>query len=106
MEHVETVNRLSSKSVGLMSSKIQPANLSAAAADSESRGDDHGRAGVLIVNADDWGRDRETTERILQCVRCESVSSVSAMVFMEDSERAAVIAQETGIDGGLHLNLT
>ena len=89
-----------------MSSKIQLANVSAAAADSESRGDDHGRAGVLIVNADDWGRDRETTERILQCVRCESVSSVSAMVFMEDSERAAAIAQETGIDGGLHLNLT
>lgn len=28
------------------------------------------------------------------------------MVFMEDSERAATIAQEQGIDTGLHLNLT
>lgn len=89
-----------------MSLKIQPANINAAAADSESRGDDHGRGGLLIVNADDWGRDRETTERILQCVQCGSVSSVSAMVFMEDSERAAVIARDTGIDGGLHINLT
>jgi predicted glycoside hydrolase/deacetylase ChbG (UPF0249 family) len=28
------------------------------------------------------------------------------MVFMEDSERAAAIARERGIDAGLHLNLT
>jgi predicted glycoside hydrolase/deacetylase ChbG (UPF0249 family) len=28
------------------------------------------------------------------------------MVFMEDSERAAAMAQEQGIDTGLHLNLT
>jgi predicted glycoside hydrolase/deacetylase ChbG (UPF0249 family) len=61
---------------------------------------------MLIVNADDWGRDRDTTERILECVQCGAVSSVSAMVFMEDSERAAAIAREKGIDTGLHLNLT
>jgi predicted ATP-grasp superfamily ATP-dependent carboligase len=62
--------------------------------------------GLLIVNADDWGRDCETTDRILDCVVVRAVASVSAMVFMNDSERAATIAQERGIDAGLHLNLT
>jgi chitin disaccharide deacetylase len=62
--------------------------------------------GVLIINADDWGRDRENTDRILDCVIREAVSSVSAMVFMEDSERAAAIARERGVEAGLHLNFT
>jgi len=70
-------------------------------ADMESR-----RGGALIVNADDWGRDDDTTERIAECVRHGSVSSVSAMVFMEDSEQSAALARERGIDAGLHLNLT
>jgi predicted glycoside hydrolase/deacetylase ChbG (UPF0249 family) len=64
------------------------------------------RAGLLIVNADDWGRDRETTERILECVQRKAVSSVSAMVFMADSERAAAMARDRGIDAGIHLNFT
>jgi hypothetical protein len=64
------------------------------------------QTGLLIVNADDWGRDTENTDRTLDCVLCGAVSSVSAMVFMEDSERAAGIALERGIDAGLHLNLT
>lgn len=63
-------------------------------------------AGMLIINADDWGRDSDTTERTLDCVHRGGVSSVSAMVFMEDSERAAVMAREHAIDAGLHLNLT
>src|ERR1019366_6074921 len=63
-------------------------------------------AGLLILNADDWGRDQETTDRTLECIGCGSVSSVSAMVFMADSARAAAIARERGIDAGLHLNLT
>lgn len=63
-------------------------------------------AGRLIVNADDWGRDEETTDRTWECVRCGAVSSVSAMVFMPDSERAAAMARERGVDAGLHLNLT
>jgi hypothetical protein len=63
-------------------------------------------AGALIINADDWGRDRDTTDKTLDCVRRGAVSSVSAMVFMEDSERAAALAREHGIDAGLHLNLT
>lgn len=62
--------------------------------------------GILIVNADDWGRNHETTERISECILRGTVSSVSAMVFMEDSERAAAVAKQRGIDAGLHLNLT
>ena len=62
--------------------------------------------GVLIVNADDWGRDTENTDRTIECIDEGAVSSVSAMVYMEDSERAAAIAREQGIDAGLHLNLT
>jgi predicted glycoside hydrolase/deacetylase ChbG (UPF0249 family) len=62
--------------------------------------------GRLIINADDWGRDRKTTDCTLDCVRRGTVSSVSAMVFMEDSERAAAIARDHGIDTGLHLNFT
>src|SRR2546426_6533361 len=62
--------------------------------------------GLLIVNADDWGRDSRTTGKILDCFQRRAVSSVSAMVFMEDSERAAAMARERGVDAGLHLNLT
>jgi predicted glycoside hydrolase/deacetylase ChbG (UPF0249 family) len=62
--------------------------------------------GHLIINADDWGRDFETSRRILDCVRHGTISSVSAMVFMDDSERAAMKALEGGVDAGLHLNLT
>jgi predicted glycoside hydrolase/deacetylase ChbG (UPF0249 family) len=58
------------------------------------------------VNADDWGRDQETTQRMFECVRCGAVSSVSAMVFTEDAERAAAMAREHGVDAGLHLNFT
>jgi hypothetical protein len=64
------------------------------------------RSGILIVNADDWGRDRPTTDRTYECVIQGTVSAVSAMVFMEDSERGAAIARERGIDAGLHLNFT
>lgn len=63
-------------------------------------------SGALIVNADDWGRSRETTDRTLECWERGSISSVSAMVFMEDSVRAAALARERGIDAGLHLNFT
>jgi predicted glycoside hydrolase/deacetylase ChbG (UPF0249 family) len=35
-----------------------------------------------------------------------AISSASGMAFMEDSERAAALALERGIDIGLHLNLT
>ena len=61
---------------------------------------------TIIVNADDWGLDIDTTDLSLDCVLREVVSSVSAMVFMEDSERAALLAQQNSVDVGLHLNLT
>jgi YdjC-like protein len=64
------------------------------------------RGGVLIVNADDWGRDRQTTSAIRDCAVRGAVSAVSGMVFMDDSERAASIARELGIDTALHVNLT
>jgi hypothetical protein len=63
-------------------------------------------AGLLIVNADDWGRDPLTTNRILECFVQGAVSSVSAMVFMKDSDRAAALAREHQIEAGLHLNFT
>jgi len=63
-------------------------------------------ANCLIVNADDWGRDIETTNRIVECVTIATVSATSAMVFMVDSERAADLARKRGIDCGLHLNFT
>jgi len=62
--------------------------------------------GLLIVNADDWGQDATTTNRILDCVRRGSVTAVSAMVFMKDSERAATLALDQKVDAGLHLNFT
>jgi predicted glycoside hydrolase/deacetylase ChbG (UPF0249 family) len=62
--------------------------------------------GCLIVNADDWGRDRPTTDRTRECCAVGAVSSVSAMVFMEDSERAAALAREDAIEIGLHVNFT
>jgi len=62
--------------------------------------------GRLIINADDWGRSCETTDRIVDCWERGGISSVSAMAFMEDSERAASLARESGIDAGLHLNFT
>jgi chitin disaccharide deacetylase len=63
-------------------------------------------AGCLIVNADDWGHDRITTDRIHECMRKGIVTSASAMVFMEDSGRAAALALGDGLYTGLHLNLT
>jgi predicted glycoside hydrolase/deacetylase ChbG (UPF0249 family) len=62
--------------------------------------------GLLIVNADDWGRDKTTTDRTFDCIEKGQVSAVSAMVFMQDSERAADLGRRRGIDAGLHLNFT
>lgn len=59
---------------------------------------------MIIVNADDWGSSPIETNAALACYREERISSVSAMVFMEDSVRASALAKETGIDTGLHIN--
>jgi YdjC-like protein/Glycosyl transferase family 2 len=68
--------------------------------------EDVGQDANIILNADDWGWNLEATNRILDCVRRDAVSSVSAMVFMEASERAAWMARENNVDAGLHLNFT
>jgi predicted glycoside hydrolase/deacetylase ChbG (UPF0249 family) len=60
---------------------------------------------MLIVNADDWGRSLRETDSALECVAAGRVTSVTAMVFMADSERAAGLAREAGVPVGLHLNL-
>ena len=60
---------------------------------------------MLIINADDWGRSREETEAELACFSKGRITSVTAMMFMQDSQRAAEIAKNAGLDVGLHLNL-
>jgi predicted glycoside hydrolase/deacetylase ChbG (UPF0249 family) len=59
---------------------------------------------MLIINADDWGRSVAETDTALQCFLENRVTSVSAMVFMADSERAAKLAKQHNLDVGLHLN--
>ena len=59
---------------------------------------------MVIINADDWGRSRKETDHTLQCYKAGRITAVSAMVFMEDSERAAKIAIDENIEVGLHLN--
>jgi len=66
----------------------------------------HCRQPMLIVNADDWGRSVEETDRALCCAQNGCVTSVTAMVFMQDSHRAATIAKDKSLDAGLHLNLS
>jgi predicted glycoside hydrolase/deacetylase ChbG (UPF0249 family) len=60
---------------------------------------------MIIVNADDWGRSLRETDAALACHREGRITSVSAMVFMKDSERAADLARENRVTAGLHLNL-
>ena len=59
---------------------------------------------MLIINADDFGRDSCATDRALLCHQAQRISSTTAMVFMEDSERAAELAGPAGIGVGLHIN--
>jgi predicted glycoside hydrolase/deacetylase ChbG (UPF0249 family) len=62
--------------------------------------------GLLIVNADDWGYDEETTKAIADCHTAGGVTSTTAMMFMRGSKPAASLARENPRLGiGLHLNL-
>jgi len=61
---------------------------------------------MLTVNADDLGRCVLATDRIMECFAANRISAASAMVFMEDSERAAALATASGLDVGLHINFT
>jgi predicted glycoside hydrolase/deacetylase ChbG (UPF0249 family) len=63
-------------------------------------------AGMLIVNADDLGRNELETRTILSCHQNGRITSASAMMFMKDSVRAAELALSAGLDVGLHLNFT
>jgi predicted glycoside hydrolase/deacetylase ChbG (UPF0249 family) len=63
-------------------------------------------AGLLIVNADDWGGERRSTVAILDAFQAGRVTSTTAMVYMEDSRRGAEIARAEKLPVGLHLNLT
>ncbi len=63
-------------------------------------------AGLLIVNADDWGIDRADTDAILRCFEAGAVTSASGMVFMADSQRASRLAAAGRLPIGLHINLT
>ncbi|HLW94784.1 MAG TPA: ChbG/HpnK family deacetylase [Solirubrobacteraceae bacterium] len=62
--------------------------------------------GLLIVNADDWGMDADTTAAIAECLQAGAVTSVSAMVHMRDSEAAAALPVGEALSAGLHINLT
>lgn len=61
--------------------------------------------GSLIINADDWGGWKSATAAAAACFEAGRITSVSAMVFMEDSGRAAKMAGGLGLDVGLHVNL-
>lgn len=61
---------------------------------------------MLIITADDYGKTRHATDSILKCFSKRRITSASAMVFMEDSERAAALALQTNLEVGLHLNFT
>ena len=62
---------------------------------------------MLIINADDWGRSVAETDAALKCFRERRITSVSAMVFMQDSKRAARLAKDYELDDvGLHLNFS
>lgn len=61
---------------------------------------------MLIINADDLGRNCSATDRILECYHFQRITSASAMVFMEDSERAMALAGKAQLDIGLHINFS
>lgn len=61
---------------------------------------------MLIINADDLGRSQAATDNILACHARGRLTSTSAMVFMADSERAAELALASGLETGLHINLS
>jgi chitin disaccharide deacetylase len=62
--------------------------------------------GLLIVTGDDWGMDRRTTDAIHECFLAGAITSVTAMVYMSDSARAATVGAGGGEPAGLHVNLT
>ena len=60
---------------------------------------------MLFLNADDFGINKKFSDRILTCYTQKRITSASAMTFMIDSERAAILAIEKQLPIGLHVNL-
>jgi predicted glycoside hydrolase/deacetylase ChbG (UPF0249 family) len=56
---------------------------------------------MLVIKADDWGRSQAETDAALKCYKEKRITSVSAMLFMADSERAAKLANDSELDVGL-----
>jgi predicted glycoside hydrolase/deacetylase ChbG (UPF0249 family) len=63
-------------------------------------------SGLLIVNADDLGGEAYKTDAIIAAHSAGAITSATAMMWMEDSERAAERARSAGLPVGLHINLT
>lgn len=61
---------------------------------------------LLIVNADDFGWNRGATDLTAECFAAGQITSTTALMYMEDSDRAAALALERDFPVGLHLNLT
>lgn len=61
---------------------------------------------LLIVNADDFGYNRPTTDAIAECFEAGRITSATAMVYMRDSDRAADLARDIGLPVGLHINFS
>jgi hypothetical protein len=61
---------------------------------------------LLIVNGDDWGGEAVKTDAIRAAYAAGAISGASAMVYMEDSDRAAALPRSERPPLGLHLNLT
>jgi predicted glycoside hydrolase/deacetylase ChbG (UPF0249 family) len=61
---------------------------------------------MVIITADDFGKTRHATDSIMTCFSRGRITAASAMVFMEDSERAAGMAIQSNLEIGLHINFT
>jgi predicted glycoside hydrolase/deacetylase ChbG (UPF0249 family) len=61
---------------------------------------------LLIVNADDFGYNKAATDPIAETFKAGLITSTTAMVYMQDSDRAAEIAREISLPVGLHVNFT
>ena len=61
---------------------------------------------MLIITADDFGKDQKSTDTICDCSINGRITSTSVMVFMADSVRAADLSRQLPIEFGLHLNFS
>jgi len=62
---------------------------------------------AVIINADDWGRDKDVTDRSFECVSQGVLSSVSAMVLHGRLGASRPYWRDSMVwTAGLHLNLT